>query len=314
MASRKSGGKSAGKSGKKKSSGKSRGKSTTKRAGSSSKAKSRSKSKSSTAKRRTTTRAASSSSRSRSAGKSAGKSSSGGGGRGKSGRSSAGGKVGTSRRAAGKVGGKGDFGVRNAQRTASEAGSSDVRQRQAREDRVGNQLGRELPRAGVDSREAGVGGHEAGPGSYSGGDLDTSVSGVGFGNVAESGPDDVNTLGESETTGGSEEFASGPPARGANQGGRRGRVGGSKQVRGGTTHDRSGDDTATGDASADRDAGRRGSGNTGVGFTHAESIATRDDASDADIEDVSAGGAAGDDNLDVEAGDDDDANADDDEG
>jgi hypothetical protein len=101
--------------------------------------------------------------------------------------------------------------------------------------------------------------------------VDTDVTGVGFGGVAASGPDDVDRLGEAETTGGSEEFASGPPARGENQGGRRGRVGGSKQVRG-TTHDRSGDDTATGDAFAERDAAR----DTGI-ENASEDAAARDE-------------------------------------
>jgi hypothetical protein len=191
-------------------------------------------------------------------------------------------KVGTSPRAARQVGGKLDFGIRKPRHTALEAGDPNVAERQAREDRVKGQLARELPRAGVDSREAGVGGHEAGPGSYSGGDVDSSITGVGFGTVAASGPDDVNRLGEAETTGRSDEFASGPPARGSGQGGqggRRDRAGGAtqQQVRG-TTHDRSGDDTATGDASADRDAGRAGRGNP-VGMT-------RDN-------DESAGAAAG---------------------
>ena len=162
-------------------------------------------------------------------------------------------------------------------------------ERQAREDRVKGQLGRELPRAGVDSREAGVGGHEAGPGSYSGGDLDPSVTGVGFGTVAASGPDDVNRLGEAETTGRSDEFASGPPARGlgqgGGQGGRRDRAGGAtqQQVRG--THDRSGDDSATGDAAAERDAGRADRGNP-VGMSRDDDESGRVTAGAVDFADV----------------------------
>jgi hypothetical protein len=175
---------------------------------------------------------------------------------------------------------------------------------------VKGHLGRELPRAGTDSREAGVGGQEAGPGSYSGGDIDPTTTGVGFGGVAASGPDDPNRLGKAETTGGSEEFASGPPARGENQGRRRGRAGGSKQIRGGTTHDRSGDDSATGDASAERDAGRSGS-TSAVGFTSADQSAGVRDAGrnqardDADIEAAAGSNADRDDDLDLDQSDDD---------
>ena len=134
----------------------------------------------------------------------------------RSSRRSRGGKVGASPRAAKRVGGRGDFGVGSenpaAQRAASETAKHRTSGNRNRDDRQ--------PRAGVESREAGVGGREGGPGSFSGGDVDLDITGVGTGGVglAQAGPDDESTLGQAETTGGSEQFASGPPAEGRNQG------------------------------------------------------------------------------------------------
>ena len=73
-------------------------------------------------------------------------------------------------------------------------------------------------------RDAGVGAPDDGPGSHSGGDVSMDYTGVGTGGgVAESGAGG-HTTGPATSTGGSEEFASGPPARGDNQARRSTRV------------------------------------------------------------------------------------------
>ena len=91
---------------------------------------------------------------------------------------------------------------------------------------------------GPGQRVSGVGGRAAGPGSSSGGDIDPDIVGVGTGGsgLAQSAPGAVTT-GPASSTGGSEEFASGPPARGKGNL-PPGKVGGKRSVRG-TTHDRS---------------------------------------------------------------------------
>jgi hypothetical protein len=151
-------------------------------------------------------------------------------------------KVGGSAKAAKSFGGKADFGVGNSNRPAQRAASRTSRERSTQ-----RRNPRDLPpRAGVESREAGVGGQESGPGSYSGGDVDPSVIGVGTGSgVAASGPDDESNIGAAETTGGSEEFASGPPAAGRNQGR------GAEQRIQGSTVDRSGEGIRNDDPSAE---------------------------------------------------------------
>jgi len=72
-------------------------------------------------------------------------------------------------------------------------------------------------------RESGVGKSNAGPGAASAGDLDPDIIGVGTGGsgISQSGPDEQVSPAE-ESTGGSEQFASGPPAVGKNQRRRRG--------------------------------------------------------------------------------------------
>jgi hypothetical protein len=71
------------------------------------------------------------------------------------------------------------------------------------------------------ARASGVGKSNAGPGGASAGDIDTDIVGVGAGEgLSQSGPDADVSPAES-STGGSEEFASGPPAKGENQNGRR---------------------------------------------------------------------------------------------
>jgi hypothetical protein len=66
-------------------------------------------------------------------------------------------------------------------------------------------------------RDAGVGAPNDGPGSHSGGDVSNDFTGVGTaGGVAESGAGG-HTRGPGLSTGSSDEFASGPPARGTGQ-------------------------------------------------------------------------------------------------
>jgi hypothetical protein len=64
-----------------------------------------------------------------------------------------------------------------------------------------------------------VGATNSGPGSGSGGDVDTDITGVGFGGagLAQSGPEDPDSIGAAESDGTSDEFASGSRARGQNQ-------------------------------------------------------------------------------------------------
>ena len=107
----------------------------------------------------------------------------------------------------------GDFGVPARNRRVANLVSQKTKHRGT----VENEQGDLQPRAGVESREAGVGGREAGPGSFSGGDADPDVTGVGSGGrgLAQAGPD--QNIGAAETDGSSDQFASGPRARGRNQ-------------------------------------------------------------------------------------------------
>lgn len=91
-------------------------------------------------------------------------------------------------------------------------------------------------------RDSGVGGRDAGPGGRSSGDIDTDIVGIGGSGLAQGGPDENVSEAES-TTGSSDEFASGGRAKGENTL-PKGKVGGSKRVRG-STNDRSGDDRET---------------------------------------------------------------------
>jgi len=157
------------------------------------------------------------------------------------------GKVGDSRRTAETFADRNDFGVEQDNREYQMRKSDEIREREG-----GDHAGSRQPRAGVDSREAGVGGQEAGTGSFSGGDTDTDVTGVGTGGtgVAQSGPDDQANIAAAETSGGSETFASGPPAEGRNQPARSRR---DAQLRAGTgdTVDHSGGDASTQGAGVD---------------------------------------------------------------
>ena len=137
---------------------------------------------------------------------------------------------------------KGDFGVpaddtRNANRVSEQTKHRGGSIEPPRE-------GDLQPRAGVDSREAGVGAREAGAGSNSGGDLDPDITGVGSAGdgLAEGGPDDVNAMGQAESSTDRDDFASGGPAAGKNQPAKA-----RPQARtSGSTNDRSGGDTRSG--------------------------------------------------------------------
>jgi hypothetical protein len=113
---------------------------------------------------------------------------------------------------------------------------------------------------GPGDRTHGVGSYVAGPGSGSGGDVDPDVIGIDDGTgLAQDGLDDEDEIGEAETSGGSEEFASGPPAEGRNQL-PRGTHGGGGRPRGDTV-DHSGEDVSTvqrGSAAAPSGMGARG--------------------------------------------------------
>jgi hypothetical protein len=94
-------------------------------------------------------------------------------------------------------------------------------------------------------RTHGVGSQPAGPGSGSGGDLDPDVIGVGSGSGIAQNPPEEPSRAES-TTGGSEQFASGPPARGKNTL-RRGSHGAAPRVRGDFVDHSGGDASTTGE-------------------------------------------------------------------
>ncbi len=164
------------------------------------------------------------------------------------GKTSKSGKVGSTHKAAKGFGGKTDFGVESS-RSLGEY--SKRKGREAKFRPAGSHL--EDPRQERGStqarRESGVGKSNAGPGANSAGDVDPDVVGVGGGaGLAQGGPDQ-NVSDAESTTGGSEEFASGPPARGENMGRRgrgRGRAGAGKIARvKGSFVDRSGTDEGT---------------------------------------------------------------------
>lgn len=134
------------------------------------------------------------------------------------------GKVGSSPQAARKRGGKLDFGI-------PEPSAARYSRQEGRV--YGKEAGAPQGHAGTAGRrDTGVAGVEGQPGASSGGDVDTSITGVGSEGrgLAQSAPDRI-TIGPSQSTGGSEEFASGPPAEGKNAV-PRGRVGGKKKIEG----------------------------------------------------------------------------------
>jgi hypothetical protein len=149
---------------------------------------------------------------------------------------------------------KGDFGIPARKRDVALAASEETKNRPGGKRRQDPRQ----PRTGVDSRQSGVGKRDAGPGSDSGGDLDADVVGITGAALAQSGPDEEANIGAAETSGGSEEFASGPPARGQNQ--PRGR-----QIVRGDVVDREGDATS-GDPDAGGIVGRTQATDAGAGF------------------------------------------------
>jgi hypothetical protein len=83
------------------------------------------------------------------------------------------GKVGSNPAAAGKIGGKGDFGVPESDVVERSYTSANPR---------ASDRGAAQPHAGEDGgRVAGVGGKASGPGASSGGDIDTDIIGLGTG-------------------------------------------------------------------------------------------------------------------------------------
>lgn len=90
-------------------------------------------------------------------------------------------KVGSSSKAAKRVGGRGDFGAPESDTVARRYASSATKRQDP-----GAQPGHSI---GEGTRVSGVGGTSAGPGSSSGGDLDTDIIGVGTGGsgIAQSG-------------------------------------------------------------------------------------------------------------------------------
>ena len=108
------------------------------------------------------------------------------------------GKVGSDPQAARSLGGKGDFGA-----PESDPIERDYASQETKHADPGASVQR-FPNRGV--RESGVGSNVAGPGSGSGGDLDTDVTGVGFGGdgIAQSGPNDRSNGADMTTADGDE--------------------------------------------------------------------------------------------------------------
>jgi hypothetical protein len=120
-----------------------------------------------------------------------------------------GGKVGSSEKAARRVGGRGDFGAKETDRNEREYAS-----RATKRGDPGASPGHSI---GDGTRVSGVGGSSGGVGASSGGDLDTDIIGVGTGGsgLSESGGAD-RTRGADITEGEADTFASEPPLK--NQG------------------------------------------------------------------------------------------------
>lgn len=129
------------------------------------------------------------------------------------------GKPGSDPAAAQKAGGKGDFGVPVDQKTDRNYASQNTK---------AADRGSAHPRSGEDERrDSGAGKPSTGPGSASGGDVDTDLIGVGTGGstVSQSGSTH-RPPGPDDSTGTSDEFASGPHAQGK-RGSKYGKIDGS---------------------------------------------------------------------------------------
>jgi hypothetical protein len=132
-------------------------------------------------------------------------------------KSSSRGKVGSTRKAATKFGGKTDFGVPES-RAKTEYARRKGREAQFNPTTSHPSDARQEIGAIQQARVSGVGKSNAGPGGSSSGDIDPDIVGVGSGQgLAQSGPDPSGVSGPQWSSGTSDEFASGPPARGENQ-------------------------------------------------------------------------------------------------
>ena len=153
------------------------------------------------------------------------------------------GKVGSAARAAKRFGGKSDFGV------SESRANTEYARRKGREAKFTPTGSHPIdPRQEIgatqQARVSGVGKSNAGPGGASSGDLDPDIIGVGGAGGLAQAPADPSRVADPEwSDGSSDEFASGPHARGENQGASGG-AGGDKRVSGSTV-DRSGGDEST---------------------------------------------------------------------
>jgi hypothetical protein len=137
-------------------------------------------------------------------------------------------KPGSSPEDARKVGGKGDFGGPEGGLTGRTA-DRDYVSRNTKVSDPGASSPYDFEHDGV--RDHGAGGRDTGPGSASGGDVDPDIVGVGTGGsgIATSGVIG-RPAGPDDSSGSSDEFASGGHAQGRNQ-----TLTGSKRVTGGST-------------------------------------------------------------------------------
>jgi hypothetical protein len=106
-----------------------------------------------------------------------------------------------------QVGGKGDFGV-----PESDVAERTYTSKNTKRSDPGAAPARP---ASEGVRTSGAGGYSSGPGSSSGGDLDPDIIGVGTGGGVAASGKIHEPAGPDEATGTSGDFASGPPARGA---------------------------------------------------------------------------------------------------
>ena len=106
------------------------------------------------------------------------------------------------------VGGKGDFGVPESNVPERTYTSKNTKM---------SDPGNAVTRSGTDgSRTSGVGGNKSGDGSSSGGDVDPQIVGVGTGGGVSASGKIHEPPGPDDATGSSQDFASGPPGKGAN--------------------------------------------------------------------------------------------------
>ena len=132
------------------------------------------------------------------------------------------------------IGGKNDFGAKADDRIDREYVSKNTKAADP---------GTAHPHAGTQSRTAGVGSNDTGVGSGSGGDLDTDIIGIGSGSGIAASGKVKSPPGPDDSDGTSNEFASGPPAKGEVPRST-GKIGGKSRVEGSTV-DRSGGDVET---------------------------------------------------------------------